>query len=189
MLSRIKKRHFVLLGLLVVLLGVGVFLWQNDDQKNGAFLRDYDAARDFQPLLKLMNDNKFWVAERPADFSPEKVLTLRAPGNDPQKKGTVNIDVIETENQTAGFIAYYKKSTEQGFIWLLAVDSNFRGRGFGERLVSNALANLKKKGARYAILVTRLVNEPALKLYRKLGFVEKDRDEDRGIITLIKREL
>jgi ribosomal-protein-alanine N-acetyltransferase len=105
------------------------------------------------------------------------------------KKGSVNVDVIEAERETAGFIAYYKKSPEQGFIWLLAVDKAFRGRGYGEMLLSNALSRLKKQQATYVTIATRLINKPALSLYKKLGFVEQFREEDRGMVTLVKRNL
>lgn len=188
MLDRIKKRHIILLGLLSVLAIASLIYLQNDQETDPSFIRPYDQEKDFQPLVKLMNENMFWVSERP-EFSPEKVLTLRAPYNDPQRKGQASIDVVEFEDKTGGFIAYYKIGPEQGFIWLLAVDKAFRGRGFGEKLVAHVLHVFKQQGARYVTLATRTINKPALALYKKLGFVEKYRDEERGIITLIKRNL
>jgi ribosomal protein S18 acetylase RimI-like enzyme len=183
MLNRIKKHHVVFLSLLAVIAIASLFYLQND-QQGTAFIRSYERDKDFLPLVKLMNENKYWISER-ANFSPEKMLITRTPSNDPDKKGQVIVDVIEVDGSTAGFIAYYKKSPEQGFIWLLAVSKIFRGRGFGEKLVGHALTNLQ--GTKYVTIATRLINKPALSLYKKMGFVEQSREEDRGIITLIKR--
>ena len=55
--------------------------------------------------------------------------------------------------------------------------------------MDHALSELKKQGAQYVTLTTRLAKTPAMELYKKVGFVEQHREEDRGIITLIKRQL
>lgn len=188
MLNRIKKRHIVLLTALIGLSIIAILYLRTDQNGKIGIVRPYDDNKDFHAIVKLVNDNKYWISERP-DFSPEKMLISRAPSNEPEKKGLVNIDVVEVEDQTGGFIAYYKKSNEHGFIWLLAVNKDFRGQGLGEQLAAHALIKFKKQGVRYVTLATRLINKPALALYKKLGFVEKNRDEERGIITLIKRNL
>lgn len=188
MLKRLKKPHLALLGLLALLAIGGIFYLRHDQNGRTYVIRPYDHDKDFQPIVNLVNANKYWVSERP-DFSPEKMLISRTPSNEPDRKGAVNIDVAEVENQTAGFIAFYRKSPENGFIWILAVDKNFRGRGIGEGLTSHAILQLKKLGTNYVTLGTRTMNKPALSLYKKLGFVEQSRDDDRGIINLIKRNL
>lgn len=186
MLNRIKKRHIVLLTLLSALTIVSIIYFQDDADGKTAVIRPYQPEKDFNTLVKIMNDNRFLLTER-TGFYPEKILMNQAPTDEPEKKGLVKIDVIETDDTTAGFIAYYKKSREHGFIWLLAVGKEFRGRGLGEKLLAHALLNLKRQGATYATLATRLINKPALKLYTKMGFVETNRNEERGIITLINR--
>lgn len=183
-----KKRHIVLLVLLGLIASSYFFYLRNDLTYSEAQLRTYEHAKDYRPLVKLINDNMFWVSETP-DLSAEKVLTFKAPSNDMSRAGEVNIDVIEAEKTTAGFIAYYKKNHDHGFVWLLAVDKNFRGRGFGERLLAHAIINLKQEKASYITLAVRSINKPAISLYKKLGFTEKTRDDDRGIITMIKRNL
>lgn len=188
MLNYIKKRHLVFFVLLSAL-AIGSFIYlQDDSSKETAHIRPYDQEKDFKPLVKLMHDNMFWVSET-SNFSPEKMLLTRAPSYAPHKKGLAIIDVVEDSETTAGFIAYYKKDSTEGYIWLLAVDKAFRGRGLAEKLARHALVSLKKQGAKYVTLGTRLINTPALALYKKLGFVEQDRDEKRGMITLIKKSL
>ena len=51
----------------------------------------------------------------------------------------------------------------------IAVKPGFRGRGIGTRLLSEALEECKKRGARAAYLEVDVEN-PAVKLYEKLGF-------------------
>lgn len=188
MLNRIKKRHIALLTLLAAAIVATIFYLRTDQNGNLFVIRPYDQTKDFHALVKIMNDNKYLISERP-DFSPEKTLLLRAPRDNPELKGSVKINVVEAENKTGGFIAYHKKAPDHGFIWLLAVDKYFRGRGFGEKLMMSALDEFKSQGVTYVTLTTRLNNKPAINLYKKLGFTEKSREEDRGLIFMIKRNL
>jgi len=188
MINRIKFRHIVLLAFLGLLSATAIFYFYSDQRQETSFIRSYDQEKDFLPLVALINDNMFWLSERP-DFSPEQFLTLRAPNFDPARRGQTTIDVLQADGATAGFVAYYKKSPTHGFIWIFAVDKNFRRRGFGERLMNHALSQLKKQGAQFVTLTTRLAKTPAIELYKKLGFVEQSREDARGIITMIKRSL
>lgn len=188
MRDKIKFRHIMLLALIGVLSATAIFYFNSDAKQDKAFIRSYDEEKDFAPLVSIINDNLFWLSERP-DFAPEQFLILRAPNFDPARKGQTIIDVMQADGASAGFVAYYKKSPTHGYIWIFAVDKNFRRRGFGEKLLNHALSALKKQGAQYVTLTTRLAKTPAMELYKKVGFVEQDREEDRGIITLIKRNL
>lgn len=186
MLSQLKKRHLALLALLGLGLAFSIVYLRNDREEAGSIVRSFEQERDFKPLVKVINDNKFWLSERP-DLSAERVLMLRTPSNDPGKQAL--IDVVEMDGATAGFIAYYKKSFDHGFIWLLAVDKEYRGHGFGERLMTHALTYFKNQHVKYVTIAVRLINKPAVSLYKKLGFVEETRDEDRGVLTMIRRNL
>jgi len=66
----------------------------------------------------------------------------------------------------ASFIA--KKNT--AFLVGLWVDKAYRGRGFAQKLLSQALSELNKSGIDNAELTVDEKNEPALKLYREAGF-------------------
>ncbi len=188
MMNRIKKRHIVALSLLAALTVLTIFYIRNDQNKNGVVIRPYDQDKDFQAIVNLVNANKYWVSER-ADFSAERMLLTKTPTNEPDRKGIVMIEVAEVEGQTAGFISYYRKSPEHGYIWVLAVDKNFRGRHLGESLVTHVITYFKSVGANYVTLNTRTNNKPALSLYKKIGFLEQSRDDDRGMVMLIKRNL
>lgn len=185
MVSRINKRHIILMTLFG-LLAIGIIIFATGPNKETTVIRHYDDKKDFEALVPIIRDNMYWISERP-DFSPEKFLMWRAPNFDPARKGEATIDVIEVDKQPAGFIAYYKKSPTHGYIWIFAVGENFRRRGLGDKLMAHALKQLKSQGSQYVTLNTRLQKTPALKLYEKAGFVELSREEDRGMITLIKR--
>lgn len=187
MLDRIKKRHIALLILLAIGAAFTIFYFNSDQPKDPVSVRSYE-KKDFQPVLKIMNDNKFWISEH-ADLSGEKVLTFKAPNNDMSKKGQASIDVVAVNDEAVGFIAYYRKSFLEGRIWLLAIDKDSRKKGFGERLIDHALMELKKKGATYVTLAAKTINKPAISLYQKMGFVEENRDENRGIVFLIRHQL
>jgi len=71
-------------------------------------------------------------------------------------------------------IAFGLGVLERGFLGLydIATAPDYRGRGFGEQLVLNLLQWGKANGAAQSYLQVMLDNEPALKLYAKLGFQE-----------------
>jgi hypothetical protein len=54
----------------------------------------------------------------------------------------------------------------------IVTDPHQRSKGYGTQLVLNLLAWAKQRGAKKAYLQVMLNNEPALKLYAKLGFRE-----------------
>lgn len=57
-----------------------------------------------------------------------------------------------------------------GRIYSVAVDPGHAGRGIGRALVESLLAELEPLGVQRIYLEVRADNEPAIKLYRSLGF-------------------
>lgn len=187
MLNKIKRHHYALLAFLIALSSIGIFWYKSDEQKTLLEIRDYQEASDYGKLIELMEENFFWLSER-RDFSPHRVLTWKAPFDNEKRKGEAIIRVALYDKLLAGFVAFFKNSPEEGFIWLLAVDKNFRKRKIGEELMKNAIQELKEKNVKYISISTRSINTPALTLYKKLGFMEAYTNE-RGIVTLVLRKL
>ena len=52
----------------------------------------------------------------------------------------------------------------------IAVSGDYRRQGIGEQLISRLIRELSKRGSHILCLEVRDSNEPALKLYEKLGF-------------------
>jgi ribosomal protein S18 acetylase RimI-like enzyme len=185
MANPIKRRHIAYLTALI-LSSAAVFFWaQNDISTAHVVVRPYEATRDYEPLVRIMTENHFWISER-QEMSPQRVLTWRAPMDNPERKGEAAIDVVQSDEETAGFITYFKKSPKVGYIWMMAVDKPYRGQGLAKKLMERALSELKAQKVSYVTIFARTINEPAIRLYKKMGFLEQHRDEQHGIVELIK---
>jgi len=60
----------------------------------------------------------------------------------------------------------------------IGIDKDHRGQGIGGLLMDPLLADAREAGITKIALTTGLFNEPALRLYRRCGFVEVLRRED-----------
>lgn len=60
------------------------------------------------------------------------------------------------------------------FMSNVAVHPDYQGRGIGRRVVEEALEAIRRRGGRQIILQVRVDNEPAQRLYRRLGFERFD---------------
>jgi len=82
-----------------------------------------------------------------------------------------------------GFISFYYEEQviacglgviEREYIGLydIVTDKNYRNRGFAEQMILNLLKWGKENGAKHSYLAVVLSNEPALRLYSKIGYSE-----------------
>ena len=75
----------------------------------------------------------------------------------------------------AGFVSGHL-SGENAQIGLIAVDENYRGKGWGKRLVIASEHFAKERGALSLRIPTQQANTPACKLYQSLGYQVVDTD-------------
>ncbi|WP_165382987.1 GNAT family N-acetyltransferase [Acinetobacter sp. WCHAc060033] len=89
------------------------------------------------------------------------------------------------ESNLAGFIACYCNDYEskKAFITLVLVDHKYRGLGISKRMFSQLFTFLKNKGFYLCSLEVKLDNEPALNLYKALGF-EVFETSDKNYTTM-----
>jgi len=59
---------------------------------------------------------------------------------------------------------------KKGHIVSVAVTPEHRRKGVGEAIVGNAMEAMKLYNAKQCYLEVRVTNEPAIELYKKLGF-------------------
>ena len=70
----------------------------------------------------------------------------------------------------------------------MAVDPRFRGRGIGQQLGAAIIERARRLGAKTIFLESNTILAPAISLYRKLGFVETERQPTpyaRGNIQMV----
>lgn len=141
----------------------------------------FNKVHDMQPVLAIFQQN-WHMLFFGSNYSPEFILTYLAPSHDPQYLGKLNVDVLKKGSDVMGFVAYYMKSKELGFLLFLAVDSKFRRQHHGERLLKHGLRRLACMGAKKIQILTRLSNIPARTLYEHIGFHEISRNESGDAI-------
>lgn len=94
--------------------------------------------------------------------------------SDPQSKilapGGQIFFVVEG-SRVQGTCAVLRHGTDECEIAKMAVAPAARGRGFGDLLMEAAMAFAREVGARRVVIVSNTVLEPAIRLYRKHGFV------------------
>eukprot|EP00933_Yihiella_yeosuensis_P022361 TRINITY_DN17606_c0_g2_i1.p1 TRINITY_DN17606_c0_g2~~TRINITY_DN17606_c0_g2_i1.p1 ORF type:complete len:221 (+),score=44.10 TRINITY_DN17606_c0_g2_i1:85-747(+) len=67
------------------------------------------------------------------------------------------------------------RKTNRGYIAMLAVDKELRGKKIGSKLVHLCLDRMRELGADECVLETEITNKGALGLYRSIGFVKEKR--------------
>jgi ribosomal-protein-alanine N-acetyltransferase len=77
--------------------------------------------------------------------------------------------VLEEDGAVAGFAVTWRVADELHLL-NVAVRPSLRRRGLGERLMQDMLAHARAHDVRGVYLEVRRSNEPAIDLYRKLGF-------------------
>ena len=75
--------------------------------------------------------------------------------------------------QLAGY-ALTGRAGRRGYLQRLAVDPTHHRKGIGAALVLDAIRWSRRRGVHHLVVNTQVGNEPALALYRQLGFTESD---------------
>ncbi|MCM1988972.1 GNAT family N-acetyltransferase [Oceanirhabdus seepicola] len=79
----------------------------------------------------------------------------------------------EQEN-IIGMARFYGKTENYIEITSVYIDKDYRGRGFGKELIYKMIKEILRRG-KTPILETSTKNIPAIKLYKSMGFVERDK--------------
>jgi len=126
----------------------------------------YQAA--FESLNKAWIEKYFWI--EPIDLAvlqnPEE--NILAPGGE--------ILIAFVDDQPVGVVALKRVSETVLEFTKMAVDEKFQGKKIGEKLAIVAIATAKVMKASKIILYSNTKLVAAIKLYRKLGFVEVELD-------------
>lgn len=77
--------------------------------------------------------------------------------------------VAEVEGNIIGYCGIWY-SLDDGDLCNMAVDPEYRGQGYAERLLRYSLEQCRRKGVRRIVLEVRQSNVAAINLYSKTGF-------------------
>lgn len=158
--------------LILLSFGASVFYYYAPQQvlAPSSPISDFQDERDTQDMLKIFEKDRYWLISS-EDYDPAWALKTRSPNKrDSRYFGKMNIKVLRENGQLVGFITYYMRNFFLGQVLFLAVNPEFRGKGYAQQLMQYAIDDMKKQGASMITLVTRTSNTSAQSVYKKAGF-------------------
>lgn len=153
-------------------------------------INKFDPTHDTQPIINIFNKNWDFLVGYHVDmndFSPQHWLDYHH--NNPHIYG---INVLRINNEFVGFIAYHIKNLKNspyGWIDAVAIENNFRNKGYGKILVKNVIEQLYTMGTRSIGLVTQINNIPAQHLYEAIGFKKTMCEDDQILFEYPEKTL
>lgn len=165
-----------------VVVGSGVsYRWYQQGSKfvfSDSSIRLYAGGKDRAFVIKIFKENFYTLTANPQhDF--DLMLERRSPNRLEAKYfGKMDTYMAYDGDRPVGFISFYMLSSYVGKILFLAVDNEFRGKGYGKKLVQFALDQLKKQGAQVVKIATRVDNKTAQNLYGNYFKFIKEEEED-----------
>jgi putative acetyltransferase len=114
--------------------------------------------------------NRDWI-ERYFVLEPADREIFRDPEAAILDRGGEIFFIVE-ESRALGTCAVLRHDSGEYEIAKMAVAPEARGRGLGDRLMEAAIGFAHARGARKVVIVSNTVLEPAIRLYRKHGFLE-----------------
>jgi ribosomal protein S18 acetylase RimI-like enzyme len=167
--DRIRKIIFLISISIAVSSGIGAYVYYVTS--NHGPIYDFNSARDTQAILEIFDKNRYWLLANP-ESSPAFMIKNRTYDTNPLHFGSLHIKVLYEKDKLAGFTAYHLTNPQQGRILFVAVDHDFRGKGYGKILTEYAMQQLLAKGITHIALWTRVSNLHAQRIYKSLGFKE-----------------
>jgi mycothiol synthase len=186
-----KGHGTVMLETLIARAADGLLVWAHGDHPAARALAASHGMLATRELLQLRADIEPLEAERFEHFVPGRdesawvELNSRAFADHPEQGSVTVVDLeqLETEawftaedfllardgGQIVGY-CWVKLEGELGEIYVIGVDPAHQGEGLGRRLLEAGIARVASRGIHTAMLYVEADNEPALALYRSLGF-------------------
>lgn len=92
--------------------------------------------------------------------------------------------VVTDNDEHAGMAVFYANDTEgrKGYISLIGLKPDFRGRGLGKSLLSDVIDEMKKNGMSSVLLEVDDDNQSAKDFYTRFGFELEEKRENTQLL-------
>ncbi len=159
-----------------------------------ATTRRYEQQTDLEQVTKIIENNyqHLYYTKQKIDKEEATIILIENCLHDQMKTAWVLI----FEDKVAGFIVFQQKyfyggkfslaNEFTGYIELLAVDQEHRGKGFGKMLMDRAQEELKKAGQTSFVLNCH--NQESFGFYKKCGFQLLNKNPQPGQWTTWYKE-
>lgn len=132
---------------------------------------------DYQPEHRKYFDalNRVWIEKYFTIEARDEYILTNPEAEILYKGGAILVALYN--HHVAGVVALIKLNNDTYEFSKMGVDENFRRRGIAEALSMAAIEKVKTLNGRKIILFSNTKLEPAISLYRKLGFTEVPLDQ------------
>lgn len=180
-ISGSKKNRILKYVLSVILaLSVSAIGYCYYDKYYADGIKPYDAKRDRAAVIKIFNDEWDWLLPD-REYSVENMLDLKRASYDHSYDGKLQMYVYRDGRKTVGFTAFYKIKFYHGQILFLAIDKDYRRKGYARKLFKYDVDSLISQGCFRLLVITRPWNDKAKALYVSEGFEETAESDDKFI--------
>lgn len=172
-----KNRIIRILSTLFLVTACALGIWLYTASYQSGPIYTFNQQRDLEQMVQLFEKNRSWLTyQRYSD--PAFLFINKTPSyRDPRFMGAMEVKVMRDGTNLIGYTTYYVDEEGKGKILFVVVDEQYRGKRYAQQLIEHALQDFKKRGLKYAYLVTRVDNFSAQKAYERMGFFETDRDD------------
>ncbi len=167
-----NKQRIIIFSIMCALaIAAGGAAWLLLYRDAGPPIIEFDIKRDGKAIIESFERDWEWLIPGDRDsFSPELMLAYRAPQQNPLYAGRMNIKVMRDGDKLIGFVTWYMKDVHTGFLNFVDVNPEYRGKGYAEKLVKNAMDAMIADGAQKLTMVTWPYNTRARGVYDRLGW-------------------
>lgn len=123
-------------------------------------------------LLKKEWSTLFWMPHYDHELI-NMMFKQQKPGDIVARDKKLFISVLKDSTQFMGFVTYYQADNATGHIELLAIDSSYKGKGYGKKMVNFVREWSLRLKCKYLQLYVYTSNNAAIQFYNHLGFTVK----------------